>query len=276
MRDVMVAKTRSPLIFIEWQLIAFLWACYILNQADRQVVYTLFPALQQAFGFSNVVLGLTGALFLWVFGAFSPIAGILGDRFSKSKLLVASLLVWSFLTLLSGLAPNGQTLLTCRALLGVSESFFMPAGYALIAAAHGPGTRSRAIALFGTSQLVGVAFGGSLSALIAQRFNWRVAFWVLGGLGILLALPLSRFFQRMPPEFATVESGPKVDLTSFLELFKIPTLRIITFAIAVCTFGLFLVYTWLPTFLYDKFHIGLARAGFEASVYPQVGTGCGF
>ena len=40
----------------EWQLIAFLWVAYILNQADRQVVYTLFPALQKEFGFSNAVL----------------------------------------------------------------------------------------------------------------------------------------------------------------------------------------------------------------------------
>jgi predicted MFS family arabinose efflux permease len=275
MRNAIVEPTRSPLIAPEWQLIAFLWFCYVLNQADRQVVYTLFPALQKTFGFSNAVLGLTGSLFLWVFGVFSPIAGVLGDRFSKSTLVLSSLVVWSFLTALSGLSPNGPFLLGCRALLGISESFFMPAGYALIAAAHGPRTRSRAIALFGTSQLVGVAIGGSTSAFIAQKFDWRVSFWLLGGMGILFAIPLSRFFRRMPAEFAKIESGPRADLASFFVLFKIPTVRIIAFAIAVATFGLFLVYTWLPTFLYDKFQIGLARAGFEASVYPQIGTACG-
>jgi predicted MFS family arabinose efflux permease len=275
MRNVMVESPRSPLIRPEWQLIAFLWFCYVLNQADRQVVYTLFPALQKTFGFSNAVLGLTGALFLWVFGAFSPIAGILGDRFSKTTLLVGSLISWSCLTVLSGLAPNGPFLLGCRALLGISESFFMPAGYALIAAAHGPSTRSRAIAVFGTSQLMGVAIGGSVSAFVAQRFDWRVSFWLLGGIGIVFAFPLSRFLRGMPAEFSSIKSGNRADLSSFLVLLKIPTLQIIAFAIAVATFGLFLVYTWLPTFLYDKFQIGLARAGFEASVYPQVGTGCG-
>ena len=122
---------------------------------------------------------------------------------------------------------------------------------------------------------MGVALGGSLSALIAQRFNWRAAFWILGGIGIVLALPLSRFFQRLPETFTYIKPGPKVDLKSFLLLFKVPTLCIITFAITVSTFGLFLVYTWLPTFLYDKFQIGLARAGFEASIYPQLATGCG-
>jgi predicted MFS family arabinose efflux permease len=275
MRHVTVESARSSLIRPEWQLIAFLWFCYVLNHADRQVVYTLFPALQKSFGFSNAVLGLTGALFLWVYGAFSPIAGILGDRFSKTALVLGSLAVWSFLTVLSGLSPSGSFLLGCRALLGIAESFFMPAAYALIAAAHGRRTRSRAIALFGTSQLIGVATGGSTSAFIAQKFHWRVSFWLLGGVGILFALPLSRFFRRMPLEFAEIERGSRADLASFLVLFKTPLVRIIAFAIAVATFGLFLVYTWLPTFLYDKFHISLARAGFEASVFPQIGTAGG-
>jgi MFS family permease len=52
-------------------------------------------------------------------------------------------------------------------------------------------------------------------------------------------------------------------------------LRIVTLFVSIATFGLFLVYTWLPTFLYDKFQLGLGRAGFEASVYPQLGTALG-
>ena len=59
---------------------------------------------------------------------------------------------------------------------------------------------------------------------------------------------------------------------SFLALFRIPSLRLVCAFIACATFGLFLVYTWLPTFLYDKFSLGLGRAAFEASVYPQIGT----
>src|SRR5262249_34405394 len=52
----------------------------------------------------------------------------------------------------------------------------------------------------------------------------------------------------------------------------IPTLVLLTIFVSIATFALFLVYTWLPTFFYDKFHLSLARAGFEASVYPQIGT----
>lgn len=265
----------------EWQLVAFLWFCYVLNHADRQVVYSLFPALQKTFGYSDALLGLTGALFLWVYGLCSPIAGIWGDRLPKPRLVVGSLVFWSTFTVLTGLSPNGSFLLVCRALLGVSESLFMPAAYALMAAAHGTRTRSRAIAIFGTSQLIGVAAGGSASAWIAERLNWRVSFWLLGAIGILFAIPLARFLKRMPSAFNQSEfnqSGPpgeKASFASFLVLFRIPSLRVITVFVSVATFGLFLVYTWLPTFLFDKFPIGLARAGFEASVYPQIGTAFG-
>ena len=267
---------RKPFVALEWQLIAFLWVCYVLNHADRQVVYSLFPALQKTFGYSDAVLGLTGALFLWVYGLCSPLAGILGDRVPKSRLVLGSLILWSAFTALTGFSPNGSFLLGCRALLGVSESMFMPAAYALMAAAHGPRTRSRAIAIFGTSQLIGVAAGGSISAWIAERLNWRVSFWLLGAIGILFAYPLRRFFARMPDAFKqSPAAGESAGLSSFFVLFRIPSLRVIALFVSVATFGLFLVYTWLPTFLFDKFKIGLARAGFEASVYPQIGTAFG-
>ena len=236
------------------------------------MVYTLFPALQKEFGYSDTVLGLTGALFLWIYGACSPVAGILGDRWPAPKIVVGSLALWSTFTLLSGFAPNGTALLVCRAFLGVSESFFMPAGFVLMANAHGPSTRSRAVAVFGTSQMIGVAIGGSMSGFIAQYLHWRVSFWILGCCGLLFAIPLWRFLRSVPPHFNKRTKAKPASLKSFTSLFTNSSLRIVTTYVSVATFGLYLVYTWLPTFLFDKFSLNLARAGFEASVYPQIGT----
>jgi predicted MFS family arabinose efflux permease len=277
-KDNGIAPRRIPRPNPAWLLIGFLWFAYLLNHADRQVVYTLFPALQKEFGFSDAVMGLTGALFLWVYGLCSPVAGILGDRTSKRVLVTASIGIWSSFTALSGLSPNGTFLLACRALLGVSESIFMPAAFALMANAHDPGTRSRAISIFATSQLAGVALGGSLSGYIAERYNWRASFLFLGLIGILFAGPLWMFLRSLPEHFERSKidrAAPPATPRSFFALFRIPTLRIVTIFVSIGTFGLFLVYTWLPTFLYDKFSLGLARAGFEASVYPQAGTALG-
>jgi predicted MFS family arabinose efflux permease len=256
----------------EWALIAYLWVCYVLNHADRQVVYTLFPALQAEFGLSNTMLGLTGALFLWVYGLCSPISGVIGDRLPRTKVVTGSLVIWSFFTVLTGFAPNGTVLLVLRAFLGVSESLFMPAAFALMASAHSPAGRSKAISIFATSQMAGVALGGSLSGWLAERFHWRISFWVLGTVGILFAIPLWRFLSRVPPSFLRGGSENRADASSFLSLFRIPSLWVVSGFVSIATFGLYLVYTWLPTLLHDKFSLGLARAGFEASVYPQVGT----
>jgi len=81
--------------------------------------------------------------------------------------------------------------------------------------------------------------------------------------------------SRMPRSFSENKRTEKARLGTFIGLLRIPSLCVVTFFVAVSTFGLYLVYTWLPTFLYDKFHLGLARAGFEASVYPQIGTVAG-
>jgi predicted MFS family arabinose efflux permease len=166
-------------------------------------------------------------------------------------------------------------LLVLRALLGISESLFMPAAFALMASAHGPKTRSKAISIFATSQMLGVAIGGSLSGWLAEQYNWRIAFWALGTVGILFAIPLWRFLDRVPKSFLDRGSGDRADARSFLSLLLIPSLRVVAGFVAIATFGLYLVYTWLPTFFHDKFSLGLARAGFEASVFPQVGTALG-
>ena len=81
----------------------------------------------------------------------------------------------------------------------------------LIANAHGPETRSRAVALFATSQLVGVAVGGSLSGYIAELLHWRVSFWLLGGCGLLFAIPLWRFLASVPPHFNGSPTREKAD-----------------------------------------------------------------
>ena len=77
------AQGGRGLFASEWVLIAFLRVAYVPHHADRQVVCTLFPALHREFGFSNTGLGLNGALFLLVYGACSPFAGIVGDRWSR-------------------------------------------------------------------------------------------------------------------------------------------------------------------------------------------------
>jgi MFS family permease len=118
-----------------------MWVAYLLNYTDRQVIFSIFPILKSELKFTDTQLGLTGSIFLWIYALCSPIAGQIGDRFSKRLLVVLSLVLWSGITFLTGWSNSAGMLLICRALIGVTESMFVPVAIALTASAHAPGTR---------------------------------------------------------------------------------------------------------------------------------------
>src|SRR5262245_33454748 len=111
---------------VAWTLVAFLWVCYFLNYCDRQVVYSIFPLLEKDLVFSRAQLGFTGSVFIWSTGIASPFTGKLSERFSRKWLAVASLILWSCVTIATGLASSPVEMLGARVLLGITEAFFIP------------------------------------------------------------------------------------------------------------------------------------------------------
>ena len=93
------APSSAPVARQAFVLVAFMWFAYFLNYCDRQAVFSMFPVLKSELGFSDKQLGLVGAYFLWVYGVGSFFAGQIGDKFSKRKLIVWSLALWSLVTI---------------------------------------------------------------------------------------------------------------------------------------------------------------------------------
>ncbi len=260
--------TRGNTSTHRWRLVGVLGVAAFLNNSDRHAVFSIFPVLRSELGFTDVQLGLTGSLFLWVYAICNPIAGQIGDRYSKRALVSLSLFLWSSVTALTGLSSSARMLLACRALLGITESLFMPAAMALMANAHGPRTRSLAMNVFGIGEFAGIATGGWYGSFMAHRFHWRLAFLSLGLLGIAYTAPCAAFLKKAGDEPLSKLDKPGRRL-SVSVLAKIPTYRLLWIIIPVCTGTLWLLYTWLPLFLYEKFSLTLAEAGFTAGVYLQ-------
>jgi MFS family permease len=252
-------------------LVAFMWLAYFLNYSDRQAVFALFPVLKSELGFTDTQLGLTGSIFLWVYGLGCPIAGQIGDKFSKRLLVVLSLATWSLVTIATGFSTSAVMLLVLRACMGVSESLFMPAAIALTANAHAPAHRSRAIAALTTAQIAGIVGGGWFGGWMAEHGRWREAFFVLGAVGLLYAVPYLLFLRRLG-EDAQVETKKSGSAFAAQELMKVPTFALLCVVFPVFVFGLWLLYNWLPNFLYEKFSLGLAGAGFNATAFLQGAT----
>jgi predicted MFS family arabinose efflux permease len=248
-----------------------MWVAYFLNYTDRQVVFSIFPILKSELKFTDTELGLTGSIFLWIYAICSPVAGQIGDRFSKRALVVLSLVLWSGVTFLTGWSSSARMLLICRALIGVTESMFVPVAMALTAAAHEGNTRSRAVALLATAQLGGVVMGGWYGGLIAEKFHWRMAFYSLGVIGICYGIPYSCFLKGIPEQVPPKITSARKSLAVFA-LARIPSFRFMCLAFPAFTFALWLLYAWLPNFLYEKFSLSLAEAGLTATMYLQGAT----
>jgi len=251
-----------------WAVVALMWVAYFLNYTDRQLISSIYPVLQTELGFTDRQLGWLGSIFLWVYAVMSPVAGQIGDRMSKRSLVVGSLLLWSAATALTGMSRSPSAVLACRALIGVVEALFMPAAVALLAVAHPPEGRSRAIGVYSTAQLAGVVMGGWYGGWMAQHDHWRWAFYSLGVAGILYAVPYGGLLRRTcdePPAVARRE-------WSMATLFRVPSYGALCLVFPMFCFSLWLVYTWLPAYFHDRFRLELGDAGLAATAYAQAAT----
>ncbi len=180
--------------YYPWLVVGLLWFVVLLNYIDRQMLSTMKPSmmvdiaeLQTAANFGRLM-----AIFLWIYAFMSPVSGIIADRLNRKWLIVASLFIWSGVTLLMGFAKTFGQLYTLRAVMGVSEAFYMPAGLALIADYHQGKNRSLAIGIHMTGNYLGQALGG-FGATIAGNFSWQTTFFSFGLLGVTYSFVLILF-----------------------------------------------------------------------------------
>lgn len=263
-----------------WLLVAVLWAAGCLNYFDRQVLFALFPMLQRDFGASPEQLGLLSSAFLWTYGLLSPAAGYIADRLGRGRVILASLVVWSAATWWTGHTSTFAELIGARALMGVSEAFYLPAALALIAETHAATSRSLATGLHQSGLYAGTVGGGWLGAWMGQLYGWRFPFYVLGAGGVLYGVVLWLVLGRggalkAGPGFAQSSSSASEASPSIAALFGLRGFSRLLFAFTAFGVANWLVYTWLPLYLFERFRLTPAQAGFTATFYLQAASFAG-
>src|SRR5438046_2183014 len=108
-----------------WLIVGLLWVVALLNYLDRLMITTMRDPIKEAIPMTDAQFGLLTSVFLWVYGLLSPFGGFLADRFSRSKVILGSLFVWSLLTWVTGYVKTFEHLLLARALMGISEACYI-------------------------------------------------------------------------------------------------------------------------------------------------------
>ncbi len=251
-----------------WMVVALLWVVALLNYMDRQMLSTMKPSMQIDIHELQTAanFGYLMAIFLWIYGLMSPVSGMIADRLNRKWLIVGSLFVWSGVTFAMGYATTFNQLCWLRAIMGISEALYIPAGLSLIADYHSSKTRSLAVGVHMTGLYIGQALGG-FGATVAAKFSWHTTFHTFGIIGILYSVILILFLheKKVPeanPEPGSLQSVTKPSIFKGLAfLFTNISFWIILFYFAVPSLPGWATKNWLPTLFAGKLHMDMSSAG---------------
>lgn len=250
-----------------WVVVALLWVVALLNYMDRQMLSTMKSAmmvdiieLEKAENFGRLM-----AVFLWIYGLMSPVAGIIGDRLNRKWLIVGSLFVWSGVTFAMGYTDDYNVLYALRAIMGVSEALYIPAGLSLIADYHQGSTRSLAVGIHMTGLYMGQALGG-FGATVAESFSWQRTFHYFGIAGIIYSVVLVVLLReyKYREKIKKTESGASGlrSVASGLSLlFGMASFWMILFYFAVPSIPGWAIKNWIPTLFSSSLGIEMPVAG---------------
>lgn len=270
----MMIRADSPRY--KWVLVAILFLAASLNYADRGALTAVFPLLRKDLGMSDMALAAIGSFFLWSYALFSPLAGYLGDRFSRSALVTWSIVAWSVVTILTAFVQSTEQLLSMRVLLGIAESLYIPAALALIAEHHATPTRAMAMALHLAGFYSGVVFGGTVAGYLGESYGWRPSLLVLGGVGLLLGLLCKLTVFGLP---AALSPGPATEKqavpsfgSSFSNLVRTASYWVLLLEAMLLAIGTWIFANWLPLYFTETFKMSLSGAGFAGTFPVQAGA----
>jgi MFS family permease len=259
-----------------WLVVALLFPVALLNYLDRQMLATMKASMVADIpSIANKAdWGLVLGSFKWTYALLGPFAGFIADRIGRRRVIAASLFIWSAVTWWTGHVATFHELMTARAMMGISEAFYIPAALALITDFHSGATRSRAVGLHQTGIYLGQILGGFAGyAADSPDHGWRWVFSTCGMVGVVYALPLIALLRdpvradRVAPSATTATTNGVVRGLLGNRNFVLLVLYFTLPAIAG-----WVVRDWMPEILRERFHLGQGKAGVSAILYVQLAS----
>lgn len=206
---------------------------HVLAHIDRNMLLGFSPQITADLSLSNAQYGfLAGAVWVLSFGVMALFMGSLADRFSRTKVMAAGILIWSACTAASGAAQNFEQMVLARFFVASGEAALVPAAVSLLMDIFRPERRGSAAGVFFMGIPLGIGLAFLIAGTLGAAHGWRDTFTMLGVIGIVVAVPLllmkdrresqgdsaeavrgEPFVRQMGAVLATLRANPQVVLT---------------------------------------------------------------
>jgi MFS family permease len=262
-----------------YYVLVVLFIVYIFNFIDRQILAILLEPIKKDLNISDTALGfLTG----FAFAFFYTFAGLplaqLADRWVRRSLIALSLATWSIMTVLSGFARGFPDLALARIGVGIGEAGASPPAHSILSDYFPPRQRATVLAMYASGIYVGVGIGYWIGGWINDAYGWRMAFFVVGTPGLLLAL-LVRFTIREPmrgmSEQTLTNSHPYSVKETWRFFISLRTGRYLALAGGLHAFVSYGLGAWIPAFFIRVHHLTTGELGSWLSWITAFGGGAG-
>ncbi len=244
--------------------LTLLMLAFTLSICDRMILSILFPDIQAEFGLSDTQLGLLGGMTFALFYATMglPIAR-LSDQYSRKIIIITSLVIFSLLTVFSGLAAGFISLLLFRIGVGIGEAGVNPASHSIIADYFPPQRRGFAMAILTLGGSFGMMLGFVGGGFIAEAYGWRIALVSVGVPGVLLAVFMAKLLKE--PVRGTFETEtpppPPPILATAAAMWANPAMRHLIAASIIAGMVSYGLTQWLPTFFMRSHDLSQSETG---------------
>ncbi len=262
--------TAPPAASRKWFVVFLLSAGLAADYLARLGLYSILPVLRRELIATDLALGLFTASFPWTYGILSPAAGYLGDRVPRRAVLILSIVGWSVATMLCALAGSAWQLVAARVLMATAQVAYMPAAQAAVADLHSTASRARASGLYQMGSYVGILMAGFPAAYVSTWLGWRTMLLLSGIVGLVLVPPLWRHLphQTVGPVAGPADNGC-ISTRQAFSLLRKPSLQALMLVFSLASMTYWVLFTYLPLFIYEHYRLSLESAAFQSTFYLQ-------
>ena len=180
-----------------WLALYVLCAGVLMIVLDATVVNVALPSIQDDLGFSGSSLAWVVNAYLIAFGGLLLLAGRIGDLIGRRTIFLLGMGLFTFASLLCGMAQSQEMLVGARFLQGVGGAMTSAVILGIIVTMFPePREQAKAIGVYGFVASAGGSVGLLAGGVLTQAINWHWIFFVNIPIGIATAVLAMRLLAK--------------------------------------------------------------------------------